>query len=91
MKSIAGAYRIGLPGRRAMPRGTRHVLTGTLRQTRFGHALEMDGGGVWQLDAPWSAAKRHCNQRVTVEGTRSGFNLLDVHRIAPVDRTTANQ
>ncbi|WP_230481587.1 DUF5818 domain-containing protein [Sphingomonas sp. Leaf21] len=71
-----------------MPRGTRHVLTGTLRRTRFGHVLEIDGGGVWQFDAPWSAAKRHCNQRVTVEGTRSGFDLLDVDRIAPVDHPT---
>jgi hypothetical protein len=51
----------------------------------------MDGGGVWQLDAPWSAAKRHCNQRVTVEGTRSGFDLLDVDRIMPVDQASANQ
>ncbi|WP_302050499.1 DUF5818 domain-containing protein [Sphingobium chlorophenolicum] len=74
-----------------MPRGTRHVLIGTLRRTRFGHVLEMDGGGVWQLDASWSAAKRHCNQRVTVEGTRSGFDLLDVDRIMPVDQATANQ
>lgn len=74
-----------------MPRGTRHVLIGTLRRTRFGHALEIDGGGVWQLDGGWSSAKRYCNQRVTVEGTRSGFDLLDVHRIAPVDRTTPNR
>ncbi len=57
-----------------MPRGTRHVLIGTLRRTRFGHALEMDGGGVWQLDLGWSSAKRHFNQRVTVEGTRSASN-----------------
>ncbi|HEX8445476.1 MAG TPA: DUF5818 domain-containing protein [Sphingomonas sp.] len=74
-----------------MPRGTRHCITGTLRRTRFGHALELDGGGVWQIDAPWSAVRRYCNQRVTIEGTRSGFNLLDVHRIEPRDQATADQ
>ncbi|MEG8038488.1 DUF5818 domain-containing protein [Sphingomonas sp. LR60] len=68
-----------------MPRGTRHVLTGTLRRTRFGHALDMDGGGVWQLDVGWLAAWRLCGRRVRVEGTRSGFDLLDVRRMTSAD------
>jgi hypothetical protein len=65
-----------------MPRGTRHVLTGTLRLARRGFELHMDGGCVWALDVPsWRPARRFLGQRVTVEGTRSGFDLLDVHRL----------
>ncbi|MFT3965074.1 MAG: DUF5818 domain-containing protein [Sphingobium sp.] len=65
-----------------MPRGTRHVLMGTLRWTRLGYALEVDGGGVWRLDfgAIWRV-RRYVDQRVTVEGSRSGFDLLYVHHI----------
>lgn len=68
-----------------MPRGARHVETGILRPGRWGYALETDGGGTWQLDAPGSA-RRYLGKRVTVEGTRSGFDLLDVHRICLGDR-----
>ena len=69
-----------------MPRGTRHTLTGTLRWTRLGYALEMDGGGMWRLDIGWGwTARRNLNRRVTVEGIRSGFDLLDVHRLRVVD------
>jgi len=63
-----------------MPRGTRHTLTGTLRWTRFGYALEMDDGGIWRLDVGWGwKARRNIGRRVTVEGVRSGFDLLDVY------------
>ena len=65
-----------------MPMGTRHTLTGTLRRTCLGYELEMDGGGVWQLDVGWGwAARCNLDRRVTIVGTRSGFNLLDVSRI----------
>jgi len=65
-----------------MPRGTRHVLTGTLRLARRGFELHMDGGGVWALDVPsWRRARRLVGQQVTVEGTRSGFDLLDIDRL----------
>lgn len=65
-----------------MPRGTRHTLTGTLRWTRFGYALEMDDGGVWRLDVGWGwKAKRYINRRLFIEGVRSGFDLLDVHHL----------
>lgn len=68
-----------------MPRGTRHTLTGTLRRARFGYALEMDGGGMWQLDIStiWLIG-RYVDRRIIVEGVRSGFDLLDVHRISKV-------
>lgn len=68
-----------------MPRGTRHTLTGILRRTRLGYALEMDGGGIWHLDIGWGwGARRNINRRVTVEGIRSGFDLLDVYRLRVV-------
>ena len=59
-----------------MPLGTRHVITGTLRRTQRGHVVEVDGGGFWIVfNTPWSA-RHHCNRRVTVTGTRCGFNEL---------------
>ena len=61
--------------------------TGLLRTRRWGYVLETDAGGMWQLDMPGSA-RRYLGMRVTVEGRRSGFDLLDVHRIWPVDRPT---
>lgn len=65
-----------------MPKGTRHVLTGTLDLTGFGYALQMDDGGRWRIDTIRSI-RRYLGQRVIVEGFRSGFDLLDVHRITP--------
>lgn len=65
-----------------MPRGVRHIETGILRPGRWGYSLETDSGGVWQLDVARSA-RRYLGQRVTVEGIRSGFDLLDVHRVGP--------
>lgn len=67
-----------------MPRGTEHVLTGILRRGRWGYALQMEGGGMWQLDVIGSA-DRYLNTRVTVEGRRSGYDLIDVRRLYPAD------
>lgn len=66
-----------------MPSDTRLVLTGTLRTPARGvYALEADGGGVWQLDVGlgWRA-RRLVGRRVTVVGTRAGFDMLDVIRV----------
>lgn len=68
-----------------MPRGSEHILTGTLCWTPRGYALQMDDGGQWSLDLK-GRADRYIDRRVTVEGTRSGFDLLDVHRIGLGDR-----
>lgn len=69
-----------------MPRGTRHTLTGTLgwnERNRI-HVLNMEGGGYWFVDMP--GRTRHLiGREVTVEGMRSGFNLLDVHRLLAID------
>lgn len=67
-----------------MPTGASRVETGILRPGRWGYSLEMEGGGVWQLDMPRSA-RRFLGRRVTVEGTRSGFDLLDVQRCRVAD------
>lgn len=66
-----------------MPMGTCYTVTGILRPSQHGpQALEMNGGGGWQLDVGrgWKA-RRPVGQRVTVEGTRAGFDLLDVRKI----------
>jgi len=64
-----------------MPRGTRHQLTGLLLLSERGPVLAMDDGGYWALDLP-PGKRRLAGQRVTIEGLRSGFNLIDVDRIA---------
>lgn len=69
-----------------MPRGTRHTLTGTLgwnERNRI-HVLNMDRGGYWFLDMP-GRTKHLIGREVTIEGVRSGFNMLDVHRLRAID------
>lgn len=67
-----------------MPRGTRHTLNGTLGwddRNRL-HVLTMEGGGYWFLDLPLFTRTHHLMDReVTVEGVRTGFNLLNVSNI----------
>lgn len=65
-----------------MPKYTRHVDSGTLRLNHFGYVLEQEGGGFWVLEM-WKPRKpeRYLGQRVTVEGTRVGFNILSVDRM----------
>jgi hypothetical protein len=60
-----------------MPKGTRHRVSGWLRRSERGLILQVDGGGVWALDAGNEALK-FIDLRVTVEGVRSGFDRLDV-------------
>jgi len=64
----------------AMPMGTRHRETGLLMMARRGYELHVDGGGVWALDFDRDP-KALLGRRVTVEGTRGGFDLLDVRTI----------
>ena len=65
-----------------MPRGTRHTLTGKLcwDARNHIHVLNIEGGGYWFVDMP-GRATRLIGQKVTVEGVRSGFNMLDVSRV----------
>ena len=68
-----------------MPMGTRHRVTGLLLNSKRGLVLEVDGGGAWALDGAGKAHKL-VGQRVTVEGTRSGFDRLDVDWIGPAQK-----
>ncbi|WP_288934256.1 DUF5818 domain-containing protein [uncultured Sphingomonas sp.] len=65
-----------------MPRGTRHMLTGTLHwdESNRSYVLHAKDGGCWFVDMPWRS-RRLIGREVTVEGVRSGFNLLDAVRI----------
>lgn len=69
-----------------MPRGSHHVLTGVLRSGRDCLELHVEGGGYWFIDPPsWGKAHGLIGKRVIVQGTRTGFNLLDATKI--VDAT----
>lgn len=71
-----------------LPRGTHHVVEGLLvAEGPVGLSLRVDGGGTWQIDGGASVRKM-VNQRVRVEGTRSGFDMLDVATIVTVDMDT---
>ena len=63
-----------------MPRGSRHDETGTIWREAGHLVLLRDAAGRWRLDAPLSA-ERLFGKRARVVGTRSGFDLLDVHSI----------
>jgi hypothetical protein len=65
-----------------MPLGSCHALTGLLLEDgdRAPFVLRLDDGGEWRLDVAQSAS-RYLGLRVRVEGTRSGFNLIDVLKV----------
>ena len=64
-----------------MPMGDRYIVEGILRRQRYGYVLEVAGGGYWFLDFGWRSARRYLDRQITVEGTRAGFNLLDVEKL----------
>lgn len=69
-----------------MPPGSRHMLTGVLRSGQGCLELHVDGSGHWIIDPPsWGRAHRLIDRRVMVEGTRSGFNMLDANIIMFVE------
>lgn len=63
-----------------MPLGSYIQESGLLLQGGSGLILQRDNGGRWRLDAP-RKAERLIGRRVTIEGKRSGFDLLDVHEV----------
>lgn len=67
-----------------MPIGKRLRVTGALLTAPRGYVIELDDGGVYVLDTGREAAKL-VGQRVTVEGTRSGFDRIDADWIGPAD------
>ncbi|KRA83124.1 DUF5818 domain-containing protein [Altererythrobacter sp. Root672] len=66
-----------------MAMGDKHIETGTLQLGHWGFSLALDDGGVWQLDMAVWGARKYLGQRVTIEGFRSEFDLIDVYRIRP--------
>jgi Protein of unknown function (DUF5818) len=63
-----------------LPLGSYIQESGLLLQGGSGLILQRDGGGRWRLDAP-RKAERLIGRRVTIQGKRSGFDLLDVHEV----------
>jgi hypothetical protein len=63
-----------------MPLGTVHTIDGLMLTGRPYPLLRPDTGGIWRLDLPH---KFHIliGRRVRVEGTRSGFDMLDVRSV----------
>ena len=66
----------------AMPMGTEHVVTGLLLTRRRELVLDVDGGGTWRLGIG-GAARGFLGRRVTVQGLRAGFDLLEVKSFWP--------
>lgn len=60
-----------------MPIGARHRLEGLLLNSKRGLVLQIDDGGVWALDHDHDVLKL-VGLRVVLEGTRSGFDHIDV-------------
>lgn len=54
--------------------------TGLLVDSAQGPLLKVSGGGKWQIE-PSRIVNRLIGERVTVEGTRSGFNDIACQRI----------
>lgn len=54
-----------------MPRGTRHILTGTLDwdDSNRSYVLRAEDGGCWFVDMP-GRSRRLIGREVTVEGVR---------------------
>lgn len=71
-----------------MSLGSTHHESGLLVSGNLGLFLKCDAGGRWRLDVS-PKAQTLIGRRVTVEATRSGFDLLDVHRIYPEGETPA--
>lgn len=64
-----------------MPRFEQLELTGLLLFGGPNFVLSMPGGGEWRLELTRSP-KKWLGQRVTIKGTRDGFDLIAVTRIA---------
>lgn len=70
-----------------MSLGTRHTVEGLLlRDARGDLMLRADRGGEWRLDADWRA-RRLVRLQVRFEGVRSGFDVLEAHKVAKARQT----
>ncbi|WP_210358045.1 DUF5818 domain-containing protein [Sphingomonas beigongshangi] len=62
------------------------MITGTLSwdDRRSVHRIDVEGGGFWFVSMP-RAAVALLGRRVAVDGTRTGFNILDDVTVVGVD------
>lgn len=65
-----------------MPKGSRRELTGMLLNDRGRLFLRVDDGGTWRLQTD-PRAFGQVGRRVSLEGIRVGFDLLDVEAVWP--------
>jgi hypothetical protein len=71
--------------KRAQQRNTAlHTLRGALAQYQQELILVVEGGGYWVLDGP-SKLHHYVGHCITIEGTRTSFNGIDVKRFTPED------
>lgn len=66
-----------------MPQWVPVEETGILMREKNGYVLSLPGGGFWLLEDLPLRARKLMGQRVTVKGTRVGFNAISVDRITP--------
>lgn len=65
-----------------MPIGAFHREQGLLVRQRGRLVLARDDGGRWRLELD-DIPETLIGERVQVEGVRSGFDIIEVSRIAP--------
>jgi hypothetical protein len=65
----------------AMPIGNWHSISGILRQTDAGYALETQDRQLWRLELGAQAAQHQLGRLVTVNGTLSPDDTLAVRWI----------
>ncbi len=65
-----------------MPMGSQHTVTGLLLTDHKRPVVEVDGGGTWRLEIDHDA-RRFLGRRVTIEGIRVSFDVLDVTSVRP--------
>lgn len=66
-----------------MPKWVPVEVVGILMQDTHGLILELPGGGWWRLEDIWRVKSSLLGTRVTIKGTRIGFNVISVDKIAP--------
>lgn len=72
-----------------MPLGSSLTLEGLLLEDGRQLVLRMDDGGVWRVEAG-RAARRLLGQRVSLVGTRDGFDLVAARRVTLAPRMSGS-
>lgn len=63
--------------------GSKHHMVGVLRTSPLGYELQERNGGVWELEfGLFSRPSRFVGRRISIEGRRAGFNLIEVDGFA---------